>query len=378
MHRSRSSPGGTGASPRSRTLTHRVAAVPAPGRRSAPALDATSDTLFACGSDPGSPRVAPAASSAPAVAPGTVVGNVRVLEPLATGGMGEVYRGEHVHLGRRVAVKFLHPRLVGSPDAMARFTAEARAVSRIRHPGVVALFDFGPHEGGAYLVMELLEGETLAERLAATGRLAPARAIDIGIQLAEALAAAHAAGVVHRDLKPDNIVLVRDPMRAGGERAVLVDFGVAKLAAGLHTPACTLHGDLLGTPFYMSPEQCVSAPAADHRSDVYSLGCVLYRLLSGQVPFDGNLMDILLAHQNRAPEPLRALDAAIPDELAALVAHMMAKPPRARPSDMMRVAHALARIAAPARRWRPTRAAWLGAAVAVALAVAGLGHLAGW
>ena len=159
---------------------------------------------------------------------------------------------------------------------------------------------------------------------------------------------------------------------------MLVDFGVAKVAAGLEPTLHTLHGDLLGTPFYMAPEQSVSAGAVDHRSDVYSLGCVLYRMLSGRVPFRGNLMDILLAHHNRTAEPLRSLDPSIPRELEALVAHMMAKSPRARPRDMLRVARALADIArARQSRGRRSRAAWL-AALAAAAAGAGLCHLAAW
>jgi len=384
MQRSRSSSiRGTGTSPcasvRPRTLTRRAAAVPAP-RRSVRSgrIDAVSDTLCAYGSDPRRSALLAGAASASAIDPGTVVGNYRVVELLATGGMGEVFRGEHVHLGRPVAIKFLHQRLIGNPEALARFCAEARAASRIRHPGVVALFDFGPHEDSAYLVMELLAGETLTERIAAAGALAPEAAIDIGLQLADALAAAHASGVVHRDLKPDNVLLVPDRLRPSRERAVLIDFGVAKVAAGLAAPLHTLHGDLLGTPFYMAPEQGVDAGAVDQRSDVYSLGCVLYRMLSGRVPFDGGLMDILLAHQRAAPQPLRAIDPGIPAELDALVAHMMAKAPRARPQDMSRVARALDCIGAQTRahrRRRRMRTTCLGAALAAALVVAGLGHL---
>jgi serine/threonine-protein kinase len=369
MQRSRSSADGPGQPHREISRPRRCRVGSLRSRREA------IDTVFAGGSDPSATDRRPHRSG---VAPGTVVGNYRVLGRLATGGMGEVFRGEHVHLGRPVAIKFLHQRLIDNPDAVARFTTEARAVSRIRHPGVVALFDFGPHEGGAYLVMELLDGQTLSARLAGDPPLSPIAVVDIGIQLADALAAAHAMDVVHRDLKPDNILLVPDRMRPGGERAVLVDFGVAKIAAG-QAPLHTLHGDLLGTPFYMAPEQCVSAGTVDHRSDIYSLGCVLYRLLSGQVPFDGSLMDILLAHQHSAAAPLRSIDPYIPIELESLIAQMMAKSPRARPADMTRVVRSLVHIAerSRVRRGRRTRA-WLGAAVAAAIAAVELGHFAPW
>jgi serine/threonine protein kinase len=365
MQRSRSNAIGTPEARRSRT--YRVGAVPAPARRPSDPVD----TMFAAGSEPGG-SVAGATS---AVEPGTLVGNYRVVELLAAGGMGEVYLGQHIHLGRAVAIKFLHQRLLGDREALARFAAEARAVSHIRHPGVVALFDFGPHDKGAYLVMELLAGETLTERLERAPRLPPSQVIGIGFQLAEALAAAHQAGIVHRDLKPDNIVLVPDPTN-GIERAVLLDFGVAKVC---RLRGHTMYGDLLGTPFYMAPEQSRNASTADERSDVYALGCVLYRLLAGRVPFRGNLMEILLGHQQETAVPLRAIDPYIPPELEAIIARMMAKAPEARPAGMTEVARALGHLGGRRRpAARRSHIGGVGAMVAAALVVAGLGHFTAW
>src|SRR5690606_38433592 len=217
----------------------------APHTASPPSLDLesarTRETLFtalAAGSGGAAPT-----TGGSAITPGTVGGNDRLIELLATGGMGEVLVGEHIHLGRRVAIKSLRRRLIGDRDALARFTAEAIATSRIHHPGVIGLIDFGPHEGGAYIVTELLSGETLTDLLAREVRLPIATALDLGAQLADALAAAHRAGVVHRDLKPDNIALLRDPARRSGLRAVVLDFGVAKLDEVLGPPHCTQDGN---------------------------------------------------------------------------------------------------------------------------------------
>ncbi|HUS64333.1 MAG TPA: serine/threonine-protein kinase [Kofleriaceae bacterium] len=319
--------------------------------REVPPPDAT---LFAAGSVP-----CPGMQATIPMAPGTLIGNYRVIEPLATGGMGEVHLAVHVHLGRRAAIKLLHGRLVGDAEAAARFFAEAIAIARVQHPGIVALYDYGPYEGGAYLAMEYLEGETLRQRLDRTGRLAPGHAAWIGVQLAHTLAAAHAAGIIHRDLKPENIFLVRDP--SGGQRDIvkLLDFGVAKLGREPTASFETQRGDLLGTPFYMAPEQCMHAGAVDARSDVYALGCVLYQLVTGEVPFMGTLMQILVAHQTAPVPHARALEPELPPALDALVARMMDKAPERRPQSMAEVSRALRAIppcAGQARRGR----GWLG------------------
>jgi serine/threonine protein kinase len=286
------------------------------------------------------------------IAPGSVIGHYRVLEPLAHGGMGMVFAGEDLHLGRRVALKFLHERLVGDGSAVPRFFAEAVAAARISHHGVVSVFDYGSFESGAYLVMEFLGGETLNARLKREQRLPIARVLDIGVQLGLTLAATHDAGVIHRDLKPDNVHLVPDPAGSGYEFIKVLDFGVAKLTAGA-TPPLTQRGDLLGTPFYMAPEQSVDPGNVDHRCDIYSLGCLLYQLVTGRVPFRGSMLEILLAHQNAVPEPPRSFDPAIPPALEALILRMMAKSRQERPASMVDVVAALGAI----QREEQTRAA---------------------
>jgi serine/threonine-protein kinase len=314
---------------------------------------------------------------------GRVLGSYRVLEPLANGGMGAVYLGEHVHLGRKVALKFLHPRLLDDEWAVSRFFAEAVAAARISHPGAVSVFDVGSFEGGVYLVMEYLRGETLSARLAREGRLPVDRILDIGIQLALTLAAAHEAGVIHRDLKPDNVHLVPDSSGSGFEYVKVFDFGVAKLVRGRNCAPHTRRGDLLGTPFYMAPEQSMHAGTVDHRCDIYSLGCLLYQLITGETPFRGSLLTVLLAHQNETAPPPRSLAPSIPPALDALIVRMMTKSPAGRPGSMVEVMRALSNIQreyepAPPRR-PPTparRAAWLGLLFGVGMVVAGLGRLA--
>jgi len=315
------------------------------------------------------------------IGPGTVIGNYRVLEPLANGGMGVVFVAEHLHLRRRVALKLLHDRLLSDAWAVSRFFSEAIAASRIQHPGAVTVFDYGTFEGGAYLVMEYLRGETLSARLERERRLPIPRILDVGVQLGLTLAAAHESGVIHRDLKPDNIYLVPDASGSGYEYVKVIDFGVAKLTSGTWAPQ-TVRGDLLGTPLYMAPEQSVNAGSVDHRCDVYSLGCILYQLITGIPPFRGSMFEILIAHQKQPSPSPRSYDPTIPPALDALVLRMMSKSPDRRPRSMAEVVRALSSIARtehlepaplPARR----HGAWLGLGLGVGLAIAGLvGYLA--
>src|SRR5687768_1818951 len=228
--------------------------------------------------------------------------------------MGEVWLGEHAQIGSHVAIKLV---LGNNAEAAARFLREAKATARVRHPNIVAVSDYGEREdGGAYLVMELLDGQTLAER--AKRGIAQELALDIATQIADALAAAHAAGIVHRDLKPSNVFLVDDAAARSGVRVKLLDFGIAKASTDV---AMTATGALVGTPLYMAPEQCTSRLGEiDHRTDLYALGVVLYEMLAGRPPFPGpTLGDLVDQHVNETPKPPGAsprLDALCLDLLA--------------------------------------------------------------
>jgi hypothetical protein len=257
--------------------------------------------------------------------PGPVkIGSYAIERELGRGGMGAVYVGVHEVIGKRAAVKVLVGAAATDEDLVQRFVNEARAASAIRHPGIVEVYDYGVDEDGrAYLVMELLEGESLAARMKAHGQLAIPAAVAIARRVALALGAAHEAGIIHRDLKPDNVFL-------DGERVVLLDFGIAKLmgAGPGVSGARTVTGALLGTPQYMSPEQCEGAREVDHRSDLYSLGCTLYQMLTGRLPFEANGVGGWIgAHLHVAPPPLDVYCPAASPELAAIVARLLAKAP---------------------------------------------------
>jgi serine/threonine-protein kinase len=261
---------------------------------------------------------------------GTQVGAYRLIERIGEGGMGTVWLAEHTMLGRRAAVKVLHASYSTQPEIVARFFNEARAATAINDPGIVQIFDFGHHtDGSAYIVMELLDGEPLDHRIA-RGPLPVGDALRVMRQVASALGAAHARGIVHRDLKPENIFLVRDPEVPGGERAKLLDFGIAKLATGTSNVK-TSTSAVMGTPTYMSPEQCRGAGQVDQRADVYSLGCVLYRLLVGRPPFDAEgVGDIIVMHmRDPAPVPSASVPS-IPPAVDDLVLRCMAKDPAER------------------------------------------------
>ena len=235
---------------------------------------------------------------------GTTIGQYRVVRKIGEGGMGAVYLAQHALLGRNAAIKLLLPALSSQREVVERFFNEARATTAISDPGIVQVFDFGFHtDGSAYIVMELLEGESLEARLQ-RGPIAVVDALKITRQVASSLAAAHAKGIVHRDLKPDNLFMVRDPEAQGGERPKILDFGIAKLTSDAPDRSRTRTGTLLGTPIYMSPEQCRGSGLVDHRSDIYSLGCVAYHLICGRPPFDfEGIGEIISAHLREAPVP---------------------------------------------------------------------------
>jgi tRNA A-37 threonylcarbamoyl transferase component Bud32 len=264
---------------------------------------------------------------------GSTLGSYTIQRELGRGGMGAVFVGVHALLGRQAAIKVLLPELSRHRDIVQRFFNEARAATAIKHPGIVEVYDFGTAaDGSAYIVMELLAGESLASRLQ-RGRLAPAQALLVARQVAAALGAAHRAGIVHRDLKPDNIYLEPDEESALGARVKLLDFGIAKLSdAGALTR--TSAGAVMGTPYYMAPEQCRGAPDLDHRADLYALGCVLYEMLCGRPPFVADVPTaVLSAHLVTAPVPPRSLAPDVPPELEAIALWLLAKAPDHRPAS---------------------------------------------
>jgi eukaryotic-like serine/threonine-protein kinase len=267
---------------------------------------------------------------------GTTVGNYLIQRLLGEGGMGRVYVGEHQLIGKRAAIKVLLPQYSAQTEIVNRFFNEARASSLLKHPGVVDVYDFGRlADGSAYLVMEFLEGESLATRLH-RGALPVELATDIARQVAVALGAAHARGIVHRDLKPDNVFLVPDDEMRAGVRAKVLDFGIAKLTDDkIVGNAATRTGAIIGTPTYMSPEQCRGAGKVDHRSDIYSLGCLLYEMVSGRPPFSGEGPgDVIAAHLFAPPTPLTGL---VPPSVEQAVQRLLMKTPEARPQTMSEV-----------------------------------------
>jgi len=260
----------------------------------------------------------------------------RLDERLGEGGMGTVYRATHLLIDRPVAVKVLHPRFVEDEAAQERFRREARAAGRLQHTNAVTVTDFGrTSDGFVYIVMELLEGRNLREVLAFESPLESRRAVALMLQVAAAVEAAHESGVIHRDLKPANIFIVQ-PKNAPPVVKVL-DFGIAKLAADTvddsEQNALTQTGVMIGTPRYMSPEQCDGAhlkPA----SDVYSLGIILYEMLTGKPPFTGpSPLAVALQHSAKLPQHPTELVAHIPLELERVVLHALEKNPLNRPPD---------------------------------------------
>ncbi len=273
---------------------------------------------------------------------GATVGTYRILSKLGEGGMGTVYMAEHMLLGRRAAIKVLLPEMSLNKTIVNRFFNEARAVTSISDPGIVQVFDFGFHsDGSAFIVMELLIGETVEQRLQRLGRIPVIDAARICRQVASSLAAAHARGVIHRDLKPDNIFVVADPAVTGGERAKILDFGIAKLSVDPGKEK-TRTGMLIGTPVYMSPEQCRGAGDIDVRSDIYSLGCVLYRMLVGRPPFDGYGSGEIIASHLKEPAPsMRTLMPELDRKLDDIVMRCLSKHPDGRPQTAIDLADLL-------------------------------------
>ena len=260
-------------------------------------------------------------------------GKYRLDERLGGGGMGTVYRATHLLIDRPVAIKVLSQRFVGDTTATERFRREARAAGRMQHPNAVSVTDFGATtDGYLYIVMELLEGRTLRDLLAREAPLDVARAVSIMLQTCAAVGAAHDGGLIHRDLKPANIFIEQRPNTPAVVK--VLDFGVAKFAveeqADDDYQTLTQVGAIIGTPRYMSPEQCSGSGGVTPASDVYSLGIILYEMLSGVVPFNAETpLAIALRHVSEEPRPLHEIVPAVPEKLEAIVHKTLAK----RPSD---------------------------------------------
>jgi len=269
---------------------------------------------------------------------GTTLGHYRITAKIGEGGMGVVYRAHHERLDRDVAVKVLHEDVAQDADRLARFEREAKAVAKLDHPNILAIHDFGSDDGVAYAVMELLEGESLREVIKGGG-LTTSKAVEYAQAIADGLAAAHDKGIIHRDLKPENVFLTRDG------RIKILDFGLAKLKLPeqditTKTPTATLDtapGGLLGTVPYMAPEQVQGKPA-DHRSDIFALGIVLYEMLTGSRPFGGGTtVETAAAILKEDPEPISAASPTVPASLVSVVAKCLEK----RPEDRFSSTHDL-------------------------------------
>jgi serine/threonine-protein kinase len=284
---------------------------------------------------------------------GQLFGNYRVVRLIGEGGFGEVYLVENELIQRRAAVKVLHPALAQDAELVRRFLNEARAASAICHPNIVEVLDAGGTPDGApYILMEFLEGVSLQKRLADRGPVPLPRVLDIADQAGSALVAAHAAGIVHRDLKPENLFLVPDAHAPNGERVKVLDFGIAKicLSSGSGGTVRTRTGMIIGSPAYMSPEQCKDSADVDVRSDVYSFATILYEMLSGRTPHVAATgTELLFLHLTKTPPPLRELAPQVPANVDAVIMRGLAREREERFDSMESFVAALREdLAAPA------------------------------
>lgn len=272
-------------------------------------------------------------------------GEYRIIERIGTGGMGSVYKAEQPSMNRLVAIKVLHAKFADRKDLASRFRREARTMSQLSHPNTARVHKFGVLEdGSSYFVMDFLEGKNLAHVVRQQGPMDAERAINIMVQVCGALDEAHRAGIIHRDLKPENIFLTRH--MGGDDFPKVLDFGLAKVGEkqmGRGSMMLTQQGMVFGTPEFMSPEQ-TQGETLDRRSDIYSLGLILYELLTGKLPFDATKpIDVMKAHVKEQPIPLSARVPGLnfPEPLGAVIAKALAKRPADRYASALEFAEAL-------------------------------------
>jgi serine/threonine protein kinase len=277
---------------------------------------------------------------------GQRIRNYRIVREIGKGGMAVVYEAKREDIDSRAALKILRTEFANNEEIAARFLNEARAANRVEHPGIVRIFDHGREaDGTIFLAMEYLEGETLYRRFRRGKQLSASDVLRLGRQIASALAAAHAKQVIHRDLKPENILIIPEPDAPGGERVKILDFGLAKLQSSFGSVR-TDSNLLMGTPVYMSPEQCRSSRNATDRSDVYALGTILFELLAGRPPFVSKEPGEYIAmHMYQVAPKLSSLMPALIPAMAELIDSMLDKTPERRPS-MTQVAQQLRELGA--------------------------------
>src|SRR5262250_1872864 len=278
---------------------------------------------------------------------GQLIGDrYRILRKIGEGGMGEVYVAEHIHIEKKVALKLLRPEVLSNAEAVARFRQEARSASAIGHDNIIQIDDFGTMpDGRVYMAMEYLQGSPLNDLIAREPLPLP-RALDILIQVGKGLAAAHAKGITHRDMKPENIFVTN---KEGRDVPKILDFGIAKVSGGDTAQNLTVAGTIFGTPFYMAPEQAMGGKM-DHRVDIYAMGIILYEVFCGQVPFKAEtFMGILTQHITMpptAPSEMAGQNGRVcPHELEAIILKAIQKEPQERYQSMAELVNALLEFA---------------------------------
>jgi tRNA A-37 threonylcarbamoyl transferase component Bud32 len=297
---------------------------------------------------------------------GTILGGrYRVVHKLGEGATSEIYLAEHMHIGRKEAIKVLRPEVASDPTFVSRFRREARAINRVQHPNIIGIYDFGQlPDGRLYLAMEYGKGVSVDSVLVEAGSLELPRALHVLHQLASAVGHAHSHAVVHRDLKPANLMLVEHR----GHRDVLkvLDFGMAKILESEAADQLTRQGQIFGTPAYMSPEQATGMPT-DPRSDIYSVGCIGFELLTGAPPFAGNRIELVQAHLETTPPPVSSRASDLPAVVDGIIAQCLAKEPAERFQNGAQLCSALEQVPGYPVRAGATRTGRLVAAVPLEL-----------